>query len=116
MPRASSLLRFGSLDRVLAGAILTRDPAKVGELLERGFAAEASPATVLNTAERHRWFVVHSGVVDMADAGLQAPSDLHRCIDIGAEHRGREAVLGVVGNVHRLLDVVYRHDRDHRPK
>ena len=60
------------LDRVVARARLDRDPAQLGELLQRGPAAEAAEAARLHAAERHLRLVVHGRAVHVADAALDA--------------------------------------------
>src|SRR4051794_25659232 len=87
-----------SLDRVAAGAVLDRHPAQLGELVQRRVAAEAAPAGGLDAAEGHLRLVVDGGAVDVADAGLDLPGDGLRRRHVAAEHRGAEAVLGVVGD------------------
>ena len=82
-----------------------------------GLAAEAAVARGLDAAERHLRLVVHGRAVDVADAGLDPPGDLERARDVAAEHRRGQAVLGVVGDAHGLVDAVDaddRHDRAER--
>src|SRR5262245_7733138 len=102
------------LDRVRARAVLGCDPAKLGEFLERRLASESAPAAGLYAAEGHWWLVVDGGVVDVADTGLKPACNVHRSVYISAEHRRGQSVLGVVGDAHRLLDAVDRHDCDDR--
>lgn len=47
--------------------IFHRDPAKIGEFVNRGFAAKTTVSGVLNTAERHLCLVMHGGAVDVAN-------------------------------------------------
>src|SRR5579875_24218 len=65
-----------NLNRVLARLVLDGDPAQLGELLGRPFAAEAAPAAGLDAAERHLRLVMHGGVVDVADAALDPSRQL----------------------------------------
>src|SRR3954452_19063133 len=91
------------LDRVVTRGLLDRDPAELGELLERGGAAEAAPARLLDAAERHLRLVVHGGGVDVADARLEPARDVPGGGDAAREDRGGEAVRRVVGHAHRFL-------------
>src|SRR3954470_7251576 len=80
------------LDRVVTRGLLDRDPAELGELLERGRAAEAAPARLLDAAERHLRLVVQGGGVDVADAGLEPACDVPGGGDAAREDRRGEAV------------------------
>jgi hypothetical protein len=99
----------GRPDRVVAGALLDRHPAQLGELLERGAASEAAPAAGLDAPERHLRLVVDGRGVDVADAALDPAGNLHRLVDVLAEDRGGATVLGVVGGLHRLAGAAHRH-------
>ena len=45
---------------------------------------------------------------------LDPPRDRERAVDVAAEHRGRQAVFGVVGDAHRFLDAADADDRRDR--
>src|SRR3954447_18814999 len=65
-----------------AGSALHRDPAELRELVDDRLAAEASPAGVLDAAERHLRLVADRLVVDVDDARFE-------------QLREREAAVGV---------------------
>ena len=62
------------LDRVGAGAIPGGDPLDFGEVRHRGRTGPAPPA-VLDPAERQLWLVSDGLVVDVHDAGVDAPGE-----------------------------------------
>src|SRR6478672_10697382 len=101
-------------DRVLLRLALNHRPVDVGELLEGGVAPEPSPATLLHPAERHLRFIVDRRVVHVADPGLDPLCDVEGRRDVAAEHRTREAVIGVVRGPDRVLDVLVFEDRHDR--
>ena len=104
------------LDGVVPRAFLDRDPAQLGEFLDRGFSAEAPEAAGLDAAEGHLRLVVHGRAVHVADAALDAPRHVERGGHVPAEHRGRQAVLGVVGHAHGLVGAVDLDQPDDRPE
>ena len=53
--------------RVVPHAGLHRDPAQLGELIDRSLAAETAVPRSLHAPERHLRFVVNRGPVDVAD-------------------------------------------------
>src|SRR5262249_32079765 len=55
------------LDRILPRGLLHRNPAQLGELLQRGAPPEAPEAACLDAPKRHLRLVLHGRVVDMAD-------------------------------------------------
>src|SRR4051794_37229436 len=65
------------------GAALHADPAQLGELVDRGAAAETSPARVLDAAERHLRLVVHRLVVDVDDARVERFGQRHPVLRVG---------------------------------
>src|SRR3954447_23632779 len=83
-------------DRVVTRGLLDRDPTELGELLERGRAAEAPPARLLDAAEGHLRLLVPGGRVDVADAGLEPAGDVPSGGDAAREYRRGEAVRRVV--------------------
>ena len=88
----------------------------VGELLERGRPPKRPQPTGLDAAERHRRLVVDGRVVDVADAALDPLRELERGRYVLREDRRRQAVLGVVGDPHRLVGPSTVDDRHHRPE
>ncbi|MDT4841527.1 hypothetical protein FQZ97_753850 [compost metagenome] len=52
--------------------------------------------------------------VDPGAAVLQAVGDLQRLVEVLRPYRGRQAVFGIVGPVHRLLQFVEAGHGDHR--
>ncbi len=78
--------------------MLDDDPPQLGELLQPPLDAGAAPATRPDTAERHLRLVVRGGVVHVADPALDALGDFERRRHVLRDDRGRQTVLGVVGN------------------
>ena len=91
-----------------------RDPAQLGELLERRATSEAAEAGRLDSAERHLRLVVDGGAVDVADAGLEPAGHVEGPRHVAAEDGARQPVLGVVGDADGLVDAVDRDDGDDR--
>ena len=72
-------------ERIVPRPGLDRDPAQLGERVDRRLAAEAAVARRLHAAERHLRLVVHRRAVDVADARtrsacatLERPRDVAR--------------------------------------
>src|SRR4029450_10493476 len=65
------------LEREETGSALHRDPPELRELRDRRAAAEASPPTVLDAAERHVRLVVDRLVVDVDDSAVRSPTRGH---------------------------------------
>src|SRR3990167_1802987 len=79
-------------------------------------ATGAADTALLHPAARHLRLIGDRRSVDMADSALDPLGHRIGAVDVLAEHRGREAVIGVVGGADRLLVVVHA-DQDHyRPE
>src|SRR5215207_5728762 len=71
----------------------------------------AAVATALVSAERR----VHvEGVVDRHRAGADPSGHLTRLVKIGGRNVARQAVFGVVADLHRLIEIVVTEDAQHR--
>src|ERR1700741_3160743 len=67
---------------------------------------EPPKPAVLLAAEGARRRVVDTMVIYMGHSGLHSQRDPHPALAVPREHRGREAVLGLIGNVQRLLFIL----------
>jgi hypothetical protein len=83
----------GWLDRVGASAIPGGDPLDFGEVRHRGRAGPAPPA-VLDPAERQLWLVSDGLVVDVHDAGVDAPGEGEAALVVAGDEPGAESVPG----------------------
>src|SRR6185295_15484078 len=93
------------------------DPGRLhlGELVEGVQRLVPADAGLLVAAER-RGDVAAVVSVDPHRAGAQALGELERLVDVGGEDRRGEAVDRVVGHGQRLIGVLDRDDRQHRPE
>src|SRR5664279_2400908 len=101
--RAASRCEAGDSNRVVAMARLNGDPALLGELIDRGLAAEAPKTAGFHAAERHLWFIVHGRTVDVTDTAFDAHRERVRALDVAAEDRRREPIFGIVGEGHGFV-------------
>src|SRR6266446_98796 len=77
-------------------------------VIARKFAHDPLPTeppkpAVLLAAEGTRRRVVDTMVIHMGHAGLNSQREPHTALAIPREHRGRQAELGLIGDVQRLL-------------
>src|SRR4051812_18565195 len=80
------------------------------EVLGEALGPELAPETrVLEAAEGRR--EVHAHAVHAVGAGAHAARDVDAGLRVAGPHRAREAVVGVVGDAHRIVDVVVGDDR-----
>src|SRR5207248_7152828 len=88
-PRKRATLPGTSLEPLererVAGSALHGDPAKLRELVNHRLPAEASPAGVLDAAERHLRLVADRLVVDVDDARLEQLREREAAIGVGRE-------------------------------
>src|ERR1700757_2375108 len=100
------LLR-GLFGRVAQGAL------DLQILVEAELAPLSTVAAVLVTAERR----VHvESMVDRHPAGPDLAGHTTRLVEVGPRDIAGQAVIGVVGDLHRLIDVVVAEDAQHRPE
>src|SRR5580704_15493656 len=81
-------------------------PVIARELAHDPLPTEPPEPTVLLAAERARRRVVDSMVIHMGHSGLNSQREPHTALAVPREHRGREAVLGLIGDVQRLLFIL----------
>src|SRR5690348_16976385 len=96
---AGALLRervVGISEWIVWCAGLDRDPTEVGELRDAGLATEPAVPAGLDTAKWHLRFVSNRWPIDVADARLDEAGHPQRAIDVLAEDRGCQPVLGIV--------------------
>src|ERR1700677_1432215 len=93
---------------------LDGDPAKIGEFVDHGLAAETAVAAGFHASERHLGFVRDRRTVDMADAALDAFRHRHGAHDIAPEYRGGETIFGIIGDANGFIDALDANDRLHR--
>ena len=92
---------------------LSYDPVVPSPFLLEAFTAElAADAARLEAAERCD--EVHRVLVDAVRAGAHAARDVETEIGVGGPHRAREAVLAVVGDAHRVGNIVERNHGQYR--
>src|SRR5262245_22878414 len=103
-------------ERIMPRPSLHCNPAQLGELVDGGLAAETAVARSLGAAERHLWLVVHSRCIDMTDPSLDTLGDTESTCKVATKYCGGEAVLGVVGNAHGLIDTADPDDGDYGPE
>src|SRR5487761_2213873 len=100
--RSHNTARISSVNACPLALKLNADVAQLGVELERMHAALAADAGLLRAAERGAQ-VAQEPAVDPADADFDFRGDAVRAREIGGPDGGREAVLRVVGEAHRLL-------------
>src|SRR5271170_6030254 len=93
-----------------------RDPAKLSECIDAGFAAKTAVSGAFDSAERHLRLVVNGRAVDMAHAGLDLLGNPQTARCVLCEHGSGQAILGVIRQFDRVLLVARANDGDHRSK
>src|SRR6516162_3047837 len=109
---ASSLLNRLKLSRGLFGCV-AQGAFDLQVLVEPELAPLSTVAAVLVAAERR----VHvESMVDRHPAGPDLAGHLTRLVEVGPRDKAGQAVIGVVGDVYGLIDVVIAEDAQHRPE
>src|SRR5471032_1906257 len=85
-PARAKPLRIRS-ERIVTRRGLHGDPAQIGKFRDSRLAAEVTEPAALDATKRHLRLVVYRRAVDVADARLNAPGNIHRARDVPAEHR-----------------------------
>src|ERR1017187_8324895 len=99
---------------IVGGRAADRHPAKFGEFLKAGFAAEATVAAVLDSAERHLRLIVNGGAIDVADSGFEALGHSEGFVYVAAEDGARQTVRRVIGDANGVLGVLCNDQRHNR--
>src|SRR5690606_24852076 len=119
LPRPAASVVVGVHDerrRIMPAAALERNPAQLRELLDAGPPAVATEPARSDAAERHVRLIVDRAVVDVRHAGVQPPRDREPALLVSRDDAGRQSVLGVVREPHRVVLAVRDDDRRDRPE
>src|SRR5437762_3713542 len=90
-------------ERERVRAALDGDPAKLREFVDHGLPAEATPARILDAAERHLRLVADGLVVDVHDPGLEPLRERKAPVGIARDDARAEAVGRCVRPLDRLV-------------
>src|SRR2546421_5774672 len=91
------------LEREGVRPALDGDPPQLGELVDHRLTAEASPARVLDPAERHLRLVADRLVVDVDDARLEPLREREALVRVVRDDPGAEPVARRVRALDRFV-------------
>src|SRR5258707_7543800 len=100
------LLVTPELKRIRTMGVSDGHPVITRKFAQDPLSTKPPEPTVLLAAERARRRVVNSMVIYMGHSGLNSQREPNTALAVPREHRGRQAVLGLIGDVQRLLFIL----------